>query len=464
MASYTRFYTACLIIILTLSGCAQIVVQKVDYAPSAQIPQDAHPAPIKFSGLKFLLPPGTDIGMESGMGPMLFGGFCSWGQTPINRRVLSRKFQMKWLEASFEEALETQGYDVTNQIDMDFEYEDELGRAEYFISAKVVDVDLDLCKRSPSPLTIFNSAQGAKGKINVTFDWTVYDALRRTVVYETRTQGYSRRDYPNQEGYEILFMDAFDMAAHNLGAEKTFYNLIVEGKKPAHIDKARYNSKSRAPRPSQFDPLEPVTILNPPLRDKPFTQVAEDKRKNAVTIQKYGHGSGFFISKQGHILTNAHVVGNSQRTRIVLADKKQAITAEVLRINKARDVALLKLSELPDNYEIELLPIRAEQPKVSTPVYAIGTPKHRDTLDNTITKGIISNHREYKWDGLTLNYIQADVDIHGGNSGGPLLDEYGNIIGISVAGLYMDEAKRGIGLNLFIPIKEALEVLDIGLE
>lgn len=460
MNRYIKLYTICLALITALAGCAEIVVREVNYAATLHIPNDAHPAPIKFSNLRILLPPGTDIGMESGMGPAIFGGYCSGQQYPVNRRILSQKFEKEWLEAAFEEALESQGYDVTNQIDMDYEYESELARAEYSISAKVIDVDLDLCKRSPGLFTIFNSAPRAKGKMNVTYEWSVYDALKRTTVYTLRTQGYSRRDHPNQEALELLFMDTFDMAAHNLGADQGFYDLIVNGIKPS-----RKSHKNKPPRPLPYDHNEKIAIKNTPLLQSSFTHIAENKRKVAITVQKSGHGSGFFITDKGHILTNAHVVGHSDFVRIVLADKKQALTAQVLRTDKARDVAVLKLIEMPENYQITLLPIRIQTPAVSSDIFAIGTPKHQDQLENTISKGIISNaRREINFGGTRLNFIQGDIDIHGGNSGGPLLDDHGNIIGISASGLYMDASKISSGLNLFIPINEALQALDITIQ
>lgn len=463
MSLYSKIFLICLVFLT--SACAEIVVKEIDYAAPIDIPDDAHPAPIKFSKLRFLLPPGTEIGLESGMGPALLGGLCSWSNYPVNRRVLSGKFETKWLESAFEDALESQGYDVTNSIDLDFDYEDELDRAEYFISARVRDVDLDLCKRgSVTVFNIFNTAEGAKGKIYVNIDWSVYDALRRSVVYTATTEGYSRRDYPNTEGLELLFMDAFEMAAHNLGADKDFYNLIVKGQKPPRKNNKRFQ---RDPSDSRrvFDPQEPLTIDNPPLNAQPFPTIAEDKRKIAVTIQKSGHGSGFFISQQGHILTNAHVVGDALKTRVILADKEEAFPAEILRISKARDVALLKLIDPPDNLHIETLPIRADLPGIGEEVYAIGSPQHSSVMENTVTKGIVSNHRrDYKYQGLRLDFIQADVDIHGGSSGGPLLDTNGNIVGLTDLSYATNPDKRGIGLNLFIPIKEALSALDITLK
>jgi S1-C subfamily serine protease len=84
-------------------------------------------------------------------------------------------------------------------------------------------------------------------------------------------------------------------------------------------------------------------------------------------------------------------------------------------------------------------------------VFALGTPLTR-ALQSTLTRGIVSARRSLG--GKT--YLQADVAISTGNSGGPLLDKMGNVVGISVAGFNVGE-----NLNLFIPINEALSALNI---
>ena len=188
-----------------------------------------------------------------------------------------------------------------------------------------------------------------------------------------------------------------------------------------------------------------------------------DKTRRATVMVEggIGHGSGFFISKQGYILTNSHVIGEALRVRIVSADKEEKMIAEVLRRDPARDVALLKLEELPDDLDITALPIQTTWPNIGSDVYAIGAPVARQ-LQDTVTKGIVSAHRKnFRLLGTKQNLIQADIDIHGGNSGGPLLDQYGNIAGLSVAGYGANDT--GIGLNLFVPIGEALQRLDINL-
>ena len=454
---------------LLLCGCAELVVKEVDYAQGYDIPPEASPTPIEFKNFRFLLPPGTEIGFESGAGPMLLGEFCSWNNYPVSRRVLSRKFEKQYIDLAFENALESQGYDVANDVDVEFRREDAAQRAEYFISAKVIDVDLDLCRRGRvTSGNIFNSAPRAKGKLYAKIQWSVYDALRRTTVYKTTTEGYTRRDYPNTEALELLFMDAFEMAAHNLSADEGFYNLIVLNEKPKQKSNAFYEKKIDNDYPRNFDPNEEVAIVTPPLSRTPFDKIAHDARKVAVLVQKSGHGSGFFITREGHILTNYHVVGDSRRVRIVTAFRKTGITAEVLRINKTRDVALLKLEEIPewlDMDEILIRPVRTEWPKVGEEIYAVGVPKDWKLFRNTLTKGIVSGHRKYKRYGSTrLSFIQGDVEIHPGSSGGPLVDEYGNLVGITVEGFVTGESPSGIGLNLFIPIQEALDVLDISYE
>src|SRR5262245_29635143 len=103
-----------------LTACAEIVVKEVDYADARQVPEDARPAPIRFSKLRFLLPRGTEIGLESGMGPALLGGFCSWSNYPVSRRVLKGMTEAEYVKESFATALEANGYDVVDSIDMDY--------------------------------------------------------------------------------------------------------------------------------------------------------------------------------------------------------------------------------------------------------------------------------------------------------------------------------------------------------
>ena len=451
-------FIAALIFSIGLSGCASYV-QKTAYLPGSEVAEDASPAPIYFRDLDLILPVGTDVGFQSSN---YFT--CGWPRQPVGRAVLRDAVDTKFIRQTFHDALESQGYDVVGSLAIAFEEEDEIERAEYSIVAKVKEVQLEMCQNDLDVfLLFFTTRSGINGKMFMSVDWSVYDALHRKVVYKTTTQGYAKHLSPNREGLALLFTDAFEMATHNLGADKQFHDMIVNGVEPEGWEKEKWRQDRFKDRPSKFDPLEEVTIANPPLSVTPFNKTAEQGRKVAVMPQKFGHGSGFFITKQGHILTNAHVVGDAQRMHLVSADKKQKMVAEVLRVDKMRDVALLKLEEIPEGFEITTLPIRAEWPAVGEDVYAIGAPQDYRKMQDTVTKGIVSAHRRaMKFMGTRQNFIQSDVELHPGNSGGPVLDGNGNIIGIAV-GAQKTADGDGMGLNWFIPIDEALGKMNIEL-
>jgi S1-C subfamily serine protease len=328
------------------------------------------------------------------------------------------------------------------------------------------DLQVNLCQSGGGALDWATRMPGERGELYAAIDWSVYDRLRRTVVYKTRTEGYTKRRVPNVEGWSLLFHDAFEMATHNLAADEAFRALIVDGVKPPYDHFGRDARGEKVDmREMMFVPDEDVHIKAQPLSQQPFAKTAPEGRKVAVMLQKGGHGSGFFITSQGHILTNAHVVGEARKMRVVAQGRKKGMVAEVLRVNRGRDVALLKLEEVPEGLDITTLPVRLDWPRVGEDIYAIGTPQDWKGLRGSVTKGIVSAHRKgFKHDGLRLDYIQGDVEVHPVSSGGPLVDEMGNIVGLSVRGYSHSNENGtsvGIGLNLFIPIAEALDVLDV---
>jgi serine protease Do len=448
---------------LSLVGCGSLV-KEVGYAPAPEIGESAKPVPIKFSGLELLLPPGMNVGSSQG------GAFCMSPAYPVNRNVLTKEIDRKFLRQGFHDAMEANGYDVTGSLDIIFEPDDEEQRAEYSVAGKLKDLQVNLCHSGSSglggALDWATKAPGERGELYAAIDWSVYDRLRRTVVYKTRTEGYTKRRVPNVEGLSLLFHDAFEMATHNLAADEQFRALIVDGVKPPqdHFGRDARGEKMDM-REMMFEADEAVHIKAQALSQQPFAKTATEGAKVAVMLQKGGHGSGFFITDQGHILTNAHVIGEARKMRVVAQGRKKGMVAEVLRVNRARDVALLKLEEVPEGLDITTLPIRLDWPRVGEDIYAIGTPKDWKGLRGSVTKGIVSAHRKgFKHEGLRLDFIQGDVEVHPGSSGGPLVDEHGNIVGLSVLSYtHSNESgtQVGIGLNLFIPVGEALDVLDV---
>jgi len=160
-----------------------------------------------------------------------------------------------------------------------------------------------------------------------------------------------------------------------------------------------------------------------------------------------GSGSAFYISQAGYLLTNRHVVGDDKFVRIKLTSGR-SLVGEVVRIDKARDVALLHT----DPVAIEALALRSDGGAVGEVVYAVGSP-FGQSLSGTITRGVLSARRVFEG----IPFLQSDVAVNPGNSGGPLIDANGRVIGITVIGTSAQ------GINMFIPIDDVLEKLSLTL-
>ncbi len=160
-----------------------------------------------------------------------------------------------------------------------------------------------------------------------------------------------------------------------------------------------------------------------------------------------GHGSGFIISPDGLVLTNAHVVQGSPSTvTIVLANGKQVLADVVGFASNGLDLAALKIRNQSNLPTLKLASNRSV--RVGQSVYAIGTPLSV-TLRNTFTDGIVSRID------LENGLIQHDAAINPGNSGGPLLNSQGQVIGINSAIITDGASSSYIGIGLAIPIELA---------
>ena len=165
--------------------------------------------------------------------------------------------------------------------------------------------------------------------------------------------------------------------------------------------------------------------------------------------QPVGEGSGFILSADGIVMTNAHVVKGADEVLVKLTDKRE-FKAKVLGVDERTDVAILKI-------EARALPFvrvgDVSKLRVGEWVIAIGAPFG---LENTVTAGIVS--AKQRDTGQYLRFIQTDVAINPGNSGGPLINMRGEVVGInsqilSGSGGYM-------GVSLSIPIDEAMKIAD----
>ncbi len=179
--------------------------------------------------------------------------------------------------------------------------------------------------------------------------------------------------------------------------------------------------------------------------------VKVNDRRNQVT------GSGFVVSKGGHILTNQHVVEKAQKVTILVPGRKGKIPARIVGTDKQTDIAVLEIDP-PEPLSVATLG-SAEDLEVGQWVLAVGNPYG---LDGTVSLGIVSaKGRNLAIPQLLNDFIQTDAMIDRGSSGGPLVDLEGRVVGINSRG-------QGRGIGFTIPIDTALQVmaqmLDGGVE
>jgi S1-C subfamily serine protease len=162
-------------------------------------------------------------------------------------------------------------------------------------------------------------------------------------------------------------------------------------------------------------------------------------------------GSGFVIDKEGHMLTNNHVVDGAERVQVKLGDSETAYDAEVVGSDPAMDLALLEVDAPADKLHPLTLGRSAEM-QVGDPVVAIGNPFG---LDRTVTSGIVSAlQRQIEApDGFSItDVIQTDAAINPGNSGGPLINAAGEVIGINAQIATGGGGGGNVGIGFAIPI------------
>lgn len=182
---------------------------------------------------------------------------------------------------------------------------------------------------------------------------------------------------------------------------------------------------------------------------------------SVVVVESNGHGSsgvgsGFIYSKDGYILTNEHVVSSAKDVKVTFTNGN-SMDAEVIGSDEYVDIAVLKINSNLINNVAEIG--SSSDMKIGETVFAIGTPMN-DKYYGTVTRGILSgkdrlvevkvNSNSYDW---IMNVLQTDTSLNPGNSGGPLCNINGEVIGVNTMKI-SDEEIDNIGFA--IPIEEAL--------
>jgi S1-C subfamily serine protease len=171
-------------------------------------------------------------------------------------------------------------------------------------------------------------------------------------------------------------------------------------------------------------------------------------------VPQEGQGSGFVIDKEGHILTNYHVIAEARQVKVTLHNHK-SYEATVVGTDPPHDLAVIQIKGAPDLVPAVLGDSRNLQ--VGQKVYAIGNPFG---LAGTMTRGIVSSIRPVREpNGATIDdAIQTDAAINPGNSGGPLMNWHGEVIGINT--MILSSVGQNAGIGFAIPINTAKAVLN----
>ena len=232
-----------------------------------------------------------------------------------------------------------------------------------------------------------------------------------------------------------------------------------------------FSAMNTATPPGSFSPL--VKIANPSVVNISTVKIIKEEREGSMPFgpndpmkdfferyfggqipKKYKQkslGTGFIIDKKGFILTNNHVVEQTDEIRVRTADDKE-FAAKIVGRDLMTDLALIRIKS--DTPFIPLLLGDSNRLEVGDWVVAIGNPFG---LGNTVTAGIVSAKYRQIGAGAYDNFIQTDTPINPGNSGGPLLNTVGEVIGINTA--IFSESGGSVGIGFAIPINMVKDLL-----
>lgn len=167
-------------------------------------------------------------------------------------------------------------------------------------------------------------------------------------------------------------------------------------------------------------------------------------------------GSGIIISSDGYVVTNAHVIGNSKTQYVlqVVTSEGKAYSAGVVGYDSRTDIAVLKMDGAKNLTAAEFG--NSEKTELGEDIIAVGNPGGLD-YQNSITKGIVSALDRKMSTTSLVKYIQTDAAINPGNSGGPIVNMYGQVIGIATSKIVSEKYE---GMGFAIPTSSAKEIID----
>ena len=358
-------------------------------------------------------------------GKVSYGAFCVLSDPMIWDAANNKISKDEAFVSIFRDELSAGGVQVAdNPSDL---FQSKATHADLQVGALIADVYLGIC--------LWEQGVAGKGTARMDVEWQVFSTLQDRVVGRVKTHGeVALTRYQAKPDLKLL-TTAFAANAKALAASPEFRALLTATPTPS------------APPPRQALPDLRIDL---PAAARPMTLGLASKAVVSIFVDD-SLGSGLLVTADGYILTNQHVAGSSGKVRVRWPDGSNTV-GEVVRADRRRDVALVKTTPPAG---VVPLAVRHKPVELGETVYAIGTPREKE-FAGTLTRGAISTiDREIEGQA----FIQSDVAMTHGNSGGPLLDEKGWVVGIA----HSVYEPNGVGqnINFFIPIDEALKALAL---
>lgn len=327
------------------------------------------------------------------------------------------------------------GYDVVESNSTYFHREREKRRAELLLSGRITDIRSNICNL----LNWFylKSEDVSAGNAYIKVEWEVYDTIADKVISKFTSDGVGEVTKPTANGSELILLRALEMATEQLAHQPEFYQLLTHSN---ILDNLMTKENKQRPLLLDISLKESTRPLNEQfnLLKRAIIKVGED-------------GTGFFLTPHGDILTSLKNVGHATRIAIE-TDQGIRLQANVVRTNARLQVALLHADIEKTSY------LKIAEEKIRTAleeVYTIGNPSEFKAR-STVTRGNISSWRLAQK--RNQNFIQASISTTTGYAGAPLLDAYGNVLGIH-DGRNSNEST----FSYFIPIHDIIRGLKLQL-
>ncbi|MEL6732248.1 MAG: serine protease [Bacteroidota bacterium] len=298
-----------------------------------------------------------------------------------------------------------------------------------YLDSEIKNIKVYMVAKSPSPYStplFFVADFEVEWKIK-----TIYGELLYAHQYQAETKELRTEDYDKDE---------------------IMTETLAEGLKASMVKMMRDEGTIEALKKQEAstDSLSQLTISAP---GSSPSSPAEAQQATVTVKVEDGHGSGFFVSQDGYILTNYHVVVNQKENLEILTGEGETYKATFVRSDQENDLALLKVEAQPA-FAFSLP--SEKNYSLGNSIFAIGTPKSIE-LGQTLSRGIVSGERKVGENKL----LQIDASINSGNSGGPIISSDGQLVGIvnsKLIGLGIE------GIAFGTPAYKLMEFLKIELE